>query len=166
MRAPHHDRAERKAGNGNVKQARAYFDAVVACLETTWEKHLTDAGLTYGKVKVKHVTKFPKKWCGMETDKGDSQALYGAKNRTLAVQAGKNWTSDINNLRVFYVAAGTYAHDVQNLVGIDRAYNAIPFGKRAELLEQNRRYDLQSTCPGGAFIKSVWPLKGRTSKVA
>ncbi|MBB6545939.1 hypothetical protein [Nonomuraea rubra] len=75
--------AERKAGNGNVKQASTYFDAVVTCLETTWENHFTDAGLTYGKVNVKHVTKFPKKWCGMETDKDDSQALYCAKNRTL-----------------------------------------------------------------------------------
>ncbi|NJP89621.1 hypothetical protein HCN51_09210 [Nonomuraea sp. FMUSA5-5] len=156
--------AEPEVASGSVKQARAYFDAVVECLETTWKKHLTDAGLKYTDVKVQHVTKFPKKWCDMETNKDDSQAWYCTDTRTLAVKTGKSWTSDPSDLWLFYVAASTYAYHIQNVVGIDAAYQAIPYGKRAELLEQNRRYNLQSTCFGGAFIKSVWPMEGRTSK--
>ncbi|MGW3344913.1 hypothetical protein ACWDA3_16500 [Nonomuraea rubra] len=74
--------------NGDAEQARAYFDAVVTCLETTWEKHLSTAGLDHEPVKVKHVAKFPKKWCDMETYKSDSQVWYCEKTRTVGVQIG------------------------------------------------------------------------------
>ncbi|MFC4008362.1 neutral zinc metallopeptidase [Nonomuraea purpurea] len=155
---------EPKAKKNDRKLARAYFDAVVACLETTWQKHLTDAGLPYRKVRVQHVDKFPKKYCGYTTGRADSQSWYCDKNGTIAVQIGKTWLRDPSDLWLFYTAASLYAYHVQNLAGISDAYDAVPYGKKAELHEQSRRYSLQSDCFAGAFAKSVWPLKGRTTK--
>ncbi|MEU6718894.1 neutral zinc metallopeptidase [Nonomuraea sp. NPDC046802] len=146
------------------KLARAYFDAVVACLETTWKKHLTDAGLPYQKVRVKHVDKFPKKYCGYTPEREDSQSWYCDKNRTMAVQIGKSWLKEPSDLWLFYIATSLYGYHVQNLVGIADAYDAVPYDTKAELHEQSRRYALQSDCFAGAFAKSVWPLKGRTAK--
>lgn len=156
--------AEKPVRRGNVKQARAYIDAVIACLGETWGKHLTDAGLTYEKVKVRHMNKLPKKWCGYKTDKTDSQGWYCDKTRTLVFQVGKSWAKDPSDLWLFYISASMYGYHVQNLVGIADGYDAEPYGKKAELHEQNRRYSLQTDCLGGAFMKSVWPLEGRTTK--
>ncbi|GAA4925045.1 hypothetical protein GCM10023334_030210 [Nonomuraea thailandensis] len=156
--------AETEVKNGSTEQARAYFDAVITCLETTWEQHLAAAGLDYEPVKVKHVAKVPKNWCDFGTSKNDSRVLYCEQTRTMAVQIGKSWTKDLSDLWLLHIASAVYAYHVQGLVGIGAAYDAAPYGKRAELHEQSRRYELQATCLSGAFIKSVWPMEGRTSK--
>ncbi|MEU5868112.1 hypothetical protein ABZ815_43565 [Nonomuraea sp. NPDC047529] len=75
--------AEPPVKRHDLKQARAYVDAVVACLETTWEQHLTGAGLPYEPVKVRHMNRIPKKYCGLAVDDDESQTWYCAKTRTL-----------------------------------------------------------------------------------
>ncbi|WP_084773564.1 neutral zinc metallopeptidase [Nonomuraea candida] len=156
--------AEPKVKAGDVKQARNYLDKIIACMGKTWEPHLTKAGLTYSQVKVQHVNKLPKKWCDLETNKDDSQAYYCDQTRTIVFKVGKTWTESPSDLWLFYVASSMYGYHVQNLVGIAEAFDAVPYDKRAELLEQNRRLALQADCLGTASMKSVWPLKGRTTK--
>ncbi|MFG1703788.1 neutral zinc metallopeptidase [Nonomuraea sp. M3C6] len=156
--------AEPPVKRHNRKLARDYVDAVIDCLETTWEQHLTNADLPFRKVKVRHLDRIPKKYCGYKTDNADSQAWYCDKTGTLVVQIGKEWLDDPDDLWLFYMTASMYGYHVQNLVGIAHAYDVAPYGKRAELLEQARRYSLQSDCFGGAFMKSVWPMEGRTTK--
>ncbi|MBF8190714.1 neutral zinc metallopeptidase [Nonomuraea sp. K274] len=146
------------------KRARAYLDAVVACLETTWKQHLTGAGLPYEPIKVRHYDRIPTKYCGFTTGKDDSQAWYCPGSRTLAVQLGKSWLKDPYDLFLFNTAASMYGYHVQNLVGITDAYDAIPYRNKSELYEQGRRESLQAECLGDAFLKSVWPMKGRTAK--
>ncbi|MGW0804115.1 neutral zinc metallopeptidase [Nonomuraea sp. NPDC002799] len=146
----------------NRQQGRAYFEAVITCLETTWGQHLTQASLPYKKVKVRHVDKVPKKYCGYQMSKDDSQVWYCAKNSTMLVQLGREWLKDPSDLWLFYVASSMYGQHVQNLVGIDAAFDAAPYDGNRELNEQSRRYNLQSDCLAGAFAKSVWPMKDRT----
>lgn len=145
----------------NRKQARAYLDAIVACLGTTWEQHLTSAGLTYRPVKVRHMDRIPKKYCGFDIGKQNSQAWYCDRTETLVFQLGKDWLEDPDDLWLFDTAASMYGYHVQKLVGIAKAYDKLPYGKKAELAEQERRESLQTECFGAAFIKSVWPIEGR-----
>ncbi|MFC5815870.1 neutral zinc metallopeptidase [Nonomuraea harbinensis] len=156
--------AEKRIRTGDKKQARAYIDAVVACLNKTWGAHLTKAGVDFGKMRVKHFNRIPKKYCGLDVDKDDSQAWYCEKTETLAVQVGKTWVEDPDDLWLFNYTAGMYGYHVQKLTGITDAYNDEPYDNKTELREQSRRASLQTDCLGGAFLKSVWPLKGRTSR--
>ncbi|MEV1171485.1 neutral zinc metallopeptidase [Nonomuraea sp. NPDC049784] len=154
---------EPEVKKGDRKLVRAYVDAVIACLETAWEQHLTGANLTYSKIKVRHVAKIPKT-CGFKPMKDDSQMWYCEKNSTLFVQIGKAWLTDPGDLWLFETTAYMYGYHVQNLTGIQVGYDAVRYRNNAEYFEQERRYRLQKDCLAGAFLKSVWPMEGRTTK--
>ncbi|MFC4122139.1 neutral zinc metallopeptidase [Nonomuraea zeae] len=145
------------------KLARAYLDAVISCLETTWGQHLVNAGLPYKPVKVRHVNRIPKNHCGFEPTKDDSQAWYCERNGTLFFQLGDGWLDDPSDLWLFETAASMYAFHVQQLAGIYPAYDALKSGKKAEGYEQERRLSLQAECFAGAYVKSVWPMENRKS---
>ncbi|MFI7152494.1 neutral zinc metallopeptidase [Nonomuraea sp. NPDC050022] len=148
----------------NRKLARAYIDAIVACLDTTWEQHLTAAGLPFSKPKVRHVDKFPKTYCGMKTRKDDSQVYYCDRTNTLTFQVGKSWLEDPSDMWLLNTVSYVYGWHVKKLVGIADAYDVLSVHSKAEDRELSRRSSLQNECFSGAFIKSVWPLKGRTTK--
>ncbi|MDP4507517.1 neutral zinc metallopeptidase [Nonomuraea turcica] len=147
----------------NRKLARAYLNAVIACLEDTWEQHLWNAGMRYEKVKVRHMDRIPKNYCGFDVGKEDSQAWYCGRNGTLVFQLGKGWLDDPYDLWLFDTAASMYGYHVQKQVGIATAIDKLRHGKKAEYYEQERRESLQTECLGGAFIKSVWPIGNRTT---
>ncbi|MEO3802976.1 hypothetical protein [Nonomuraea sp. B1E8] len=149
---------------GDRKLARAYVNAVVACLERTWKRHLTGAGLPYEPVRVRHMNRIPRNHCDLEVDGADSQAWYCERSRTLIFQIGEEWAADPSDLWLFHTAASMYAYHVQYLTGISAALGELSAGGRAEYREQSRRYFLQSACLGGAFMKSVWPMTGRSAK--
>lgn len=147
------------------KSGRAYIDAVTACLDTTWEQHLTAAGLPFSKVKVRHVSKLPKKYCGVETGKEeDSTARYCGDTGTMIFQIGKEWLDDPSDLWLFNTVSYVYSFHVMKLVGIADAYEVVPSSGKTEDRELGRRQSLQADCFSTAFLKSVWPLKGRTTK--
>ncbi|RVX44848.1 hypothetical protein EDD27_7599 [Nonomuraea polychroma] len=155
--------AESELKRNNLTLARAYLDAVVACLETAWEQHLTNAGLSYEKVKVRHMNRIPKNYCGFDVGKEDSQAWYCGRNGTLVFQLGKGWLDNPYDLWLFNTASSLYGYHVQKLVGISAAYDKLRYRNRTEYDEQERRQSLQSECLGGVFMKSVWPIEGRTT---
>lgn len=156
--------AEKPVKRNDKPMARAYINAVVACLDRTWGKHLTAAGIDFEKIHVKHMTKIPKKYCGLDIGKEDSQAYYCDKSRTVIFQLGKSWLDSPKDLWLFDTTAQMYGYHVQNLTGIAAAFDEEPYEGDAELDEQTRRLSLQSDCFGSAFMKSVWPLKGRDSR--
>ncbi|TDD03834.1 hypothetical protein E1292_20365 [Nonomuraea deserti] len=149
---------------GDRKLARAYVNAVVACLERAWKRHLTGAGLPYEPVRVRHMNRIPRNYCGLAVDGADSQAWYCEKSRTLIFQIGEEWAANPSDLWLFHTAASMYAYHVQYLTGISAALGELSADGKAESREQSRRYFLQSACLGGAFMKSVWPMKGRSAK--
>jgi hypothetical protein len=146
------------------KLARAYLDAVISCLETTWEQHLVNAGLPYKPVKVRHMNRIPKNYCGFDIGKENSQVWYCDRNDTLVFQLGKDLLDDPTDLWLFDTAASMYGYHVQKLVGIYDAYDALPSGDKAAGYEQDRRLSLQVECLGGAYMKSVWPIGDRSPK--
>ncbi|MER6951829.1 hypothetical protein ABT294_48220 [Nonomuraea sp. NPDC000554] len=146
------------------KAARTYINAIIGCLETTWEQHLTGAGLPFSKVKVRYMDKMPKKYCGIYPSDNDSHVIYCEQTHTLAFQLGKDWLSDPSDLWLFSTTAEAYGNHVQKLVGIYDAFDAAPAHSKAEVRELQRRNSLQLGCFGTAFLKSVWPLEGRTTK--
>lgn len=154
---------EKKVRRNDRASARAYINGIIACLDSTWEQHLTGAGLTFKKVKVKHVTKVPKRWCGIRTGTENSQVYYCASTGTLMFQLGKSWLDEPKDLWLAHVAAGMYGYHVQNLAGIEKALDGLKYRNRSEYLEQSRRANLQTDCLSAAFLKSVWPLSGRDS---
>jgi predicted metalloprotease len=156
--------AEPRVKKNDRKLARAYIDAVIDCLETTWGQHLTNAGLPYEPVKVRHVSRIPRNYCGFKPSKDeDSSSWYCERNGTLFFQLGKSWLDDPHDLWLFETAASMYGFHVQQLVGIFPAYDALKYGKRAEGYEQDRRQNLQTECLAGVFVKSVWPMENRDS---
>ncbi|RVX39014.1 putative metalloprotease [Nonomuraea polychroma] len=148
----------------NRDQARAYIDEVIRCLENTWGQHLKNAGLPYEPVKVRHVTRLPKKYCGSDVGKEDSQAWYCDWDRTLSFQLGTSWLDTPSDLWLFNLAASMYSYHVLKLAGIYDAGEDLRAGSKSEHHEQIRRLSLQVECLGGAFMQSVWPLKGRTTE--
>ncbi|MFD1543732.1 neutral zinc metallopeptidase [Nonomuraea guangzhouensis] len=156
---------EPKVKRNDRKSGRAYVDAVIACLESTWEQHLTAADLPFSKVKVRYVSKLPKTYCGTrETEKEDSTARYCGKTGELVFQLGKTWLDDPSDLWLFNTVSYMYGWHVMKLVGIADAYDAAPSSGKTEDRELARRQSLQNDCFSTAFLKSVWPLKGRTTK--
>ncbi|MDA0636827.1 neutral zinc metallopeptidase [Nonomuraea sp. MCN248] len=156
--------AEKRVRSGDKKQARAYINGIIACLDRTWGAHLSRAGLAFDKVRVKHVNRVPKKYCDFDYSKNPSQMLYCDSTQTIMVQLGKDWLEGPDDLWLFHHTAAMYGYHVQNVVGIADAHEDEPYDRRSELLEQARRSSLQADCLSGAFLKSVWPLKGRSSR--
>ncbi|MFD1939383.1 neutral zinc metallopeptidase [Nonomuraea mangrovi] len=144
--------------------ARAYINGVVACLDRTWGRHLKAAGLPFRKITVKHVAKIPKKYCGYDIGDSNSQSYYCPKTGTLVFQLGADWLDDAGDMWLFNMTAAMYGIHVQNLVGIEKAYLKLTYANKSEMYEQDRRVNLQSDCLGGAFVRSVWPMKGRSAE--
>ncbi|MBG0812815.1 neutral zinc metallopeptidase [Planomonospora sp. ID82291] len=147
--------AEKSVKDGDPASARKYLTAVLNCLNVSWKTHLEAAGLRFTKPIVKIYTKAPARFCGHKF--GDSEAWHCAQSRTIAIRLHKDLLDETGDLYLFHLMSQMYAYHVQNLVGIDDAYQNIPYKNTSELNEQIRRDSLQSDCLAGVFIKSVWP---------
>ncbi|MFI6483004.1 neutral zinc metallopeptidase [Nonomuraea sp. NPDC050663] len=158
---PESECVEKPIDPNNVSAAKTYLRGLFSCLDSTWGQYLAANGAESDPIKVVFVKKLPKKWCGITTGKDDSQFWYCDKTKTVIFQLGKSWLDYPEDLWLFYMAASSYAFHVQNLVGIAEGFDRAPYKGKAELNEQFRRLNLQVNCLSGAFLKSVWPLKGR-----
>lgn len=141
----------------HLPSATQYVTALTDCLNTSWGAHLTAAGLPFGKPKLKFVSKVPKGYCDFDVDlKENSQGYYCAQSQTILLQLGKDWLKDADDLWLLHTTGLLYGHHVQNLTGIEKAFQAAPYANKTELNEQLRRSGLQADCLGGVFIRSVW----------
>ncbi|MFC7643241.1 hypothetical protein ACFQX6_22170 [Streptosporangium lutulentum] len=104
-----------------------------------------------------------KKFCGEKWLKGWS-SHYCIDSRTILIVLERNLLEEPDDLYLFNLLAMHYGGHVQNVVGIYRAYEKIPYRNKAELAEQRRRYNLQSNCFSGVFIASVWDSLDRTQE--
>jgi uncharacterized protein len=148
----------------NTGQAQTYINEVLRCLENTWGPYLKKAGLPYEPVKVRYVTRMPKKYCGSESSRVNSQAWYCDWDRTITFQLGTAWLAEPSDFWLFNTTTSLYGYHVQKLAGIYDAGEDLRAASKAEHNEQQRRLVLQMKCLSGAFTRSVWPIKGRTTQ--
>ncbi|WP_161627869.1 neutral zinc metallopeptidase [Microbispora catharanthi] len=136
------------------KSARSYLNGVLACLNRTWAGELKAAGLKWSTPKVVYATKAPARFCGAKWK--DWGSYYCKASRTIEIVLAKDLLEETDDLFLFFLMASLHGEHVQNLGGIARAVNKLPYGSKAEFDEQNRRYYLQNICLASAFVASVW----------
>ncbi|MEV5407316.1 hypothetical protein AB0K60_00550 [Thermopolyspora sp. NPDC052614] len=148
---------------GDAKLAKAYLYGVFDCLNKTWSAQLKKSGQTFRVPILKVVTKAPKRFCAHRWAK-DTVSNYCEANRTILTVLTEEILEDPSDLWMYNLLASDYGQHVQNLTDIYAAYEDHSYRNKKELLEQNRRYELQSICFAGAFVRSTWDsLKRPTS---
>ncbi|MEV0616614.1 neutral zinc metallopeptidase [Nonomuraea sp. NPDC050404] len=141
--------------------APRYLSAVLSCLNASWGAHFKRAGLPFTRARISFITK-PRRYCGHAWDEAQAKYCF-AENRFLVLLDG-DVLKDPSDLYLFNVVAHEYGHHVQNLTGMRRAYDLLPYRGKKELNEQARRMELQAECLAGVFIGSVWKFLGRPAE--
>ncbi|MGC5011647.1 neutral zinc metallopeptidase [Streptosporangium sp. DT93] len=156
--------AEPPIKDGSRAQAKRYIQAILGCLNTSWEGHLTTAGMSFSAPKIEFLDKLPKKYCGFtfEKDPG-SYSLYCNQSRTIMMRIGKDWLRDTDDLWLLHHTAALYGYHLASLSGIYAAFDKTPYANKSEMNEQIRRFNLYADCLGGVFLHSVQDSLGRGS---
>ncbi|MEU6409511.1 neutral zinc metallopeptidase [Microbispora sp. NPDC046933] len=147
---------ERPVKKRDVKSAKSYLAGVLECLNRSWAPELDQAGLKQSRVKLTYADKVPAKYCGLKWRKDDWDAYYCDASRTVLMVLSKDLLKEPGDLYLFNLLATKYGEHVQNVAGIYRAWENLRYRSKAELAEQNRRYNLQAHCLAGASLRSVW----------
>ncbi len=154
--------AEPPIRNNNRTLVRRYIAGVAKCLDASWGAHFRAAELPFGKPRLQVLNKAPARYCGEKVDrKEDSQLYYCSRSRTMMMQIGRDWLSDVEDLSLLHATGVLYATHLGRLTGIEKAYQDAPYANNNELNEQTRRTNLQDDCLSGVFIRSVWSSLGR-----
>ncbi|GAA2814769.1 hypothetical protein [Nonomuraea dietziae] len=152
---------EAQVGPNDRAGAKRYIAGVMQCLESTWEQHFSASGAQFQEAKLKFAGG---SYCELEP-RYDSDSVYCHPNHTVVYKLGKSWLTDPSDLWLMYNTATRYAQHIQELVLIIHSVDVEAFyDSQAERFERLRRYRLQSNCLAGAFVKSVWPLEGRSAR--
>ncbi|MEV6867139.1 neutral zinc metallopeptidase [Streptosporangium subroseum] len=151
--------------NTSLPVARKYVMAVTNCLNASWGAHLTASDLPFGTPKLRFVSRIPKGYCDFSDvdTTANSQGYYCPQSRTIIMQIGTDWLEDADDLWLIHATGLLYGYHVQNLTGIEKAFQAAPYANKTELNEQYRRSSLQSDCLGGVFLRSVWSSLGAST---
>ncbi|GAA0912483.1 neutral zinc metallopeptidase [Nonomuraea longicatena] len=144
----------------DIARAKAYVRAVHACTDRMWRKHFKAAGLPYSSPKVTFITRKNARFCG---EKWDAVGVYCAKTRTYAVSLLRDTMTEPDDLYLMNVIAHEFGHHVQELTGLADAYVEEPYRHKKEMLEQNRRHELQAECLSGVVIGGLWDSLDRSS---
>lgn len=152
---------EAPVGPNDRDGAKRYIAGVMQCLEPTWEQHFSASGAQFQEAKLKFAGG---SYCELNP-RYDSDSVYCHPNRTVVYKLGKSWLADPSDLWLMYNTATRYAQYIQQLVLITDSVDVEAFyDSQAERLERLRRYRLQSSCLAAAFVKSIWPLEGRSAR--
>ncbi|WP_344475221.1 neutral zinc metallopeptidase [Nonomuraea monospora] len=152
---------ERKVKPNDVALAKSYLTKVFNCLNTSWGAYFKRAGLPFSPAAIGFITK-KKRFCGEAW--GGAAGKYCPAERRFVILLDKDLLADPSDLFLFGLAAHEYGHHLQNITGIDRAYEEHPYSGKNELNEQSRRGELQAECLAGVFIGSVWDSLDRTEE--
>ncbi|WP_101786270.1 neutral zinc metallopeptidase [Nonomuraea indica] len=152
---------ERDIEANDVASAKRYLSAVFNCLNTSWGAHLKRAGMPFVKARIGFITK-PRRFCGDSWGK-HTAGVYCPEERRFLIILDDDTIGEPEDLFLFMLVAHEYAHHVQNVTGMDRAFERHPYRNKKELNEQLRRNELQAQCLAGVFMGSVWTSLDRTS---
>ncbi|MEU7000544.1 neutral zinc metallopeptidase [Nonomuraea sp. NPDC046570] len=153
---------QRPVAPGDPVAARRYLRAVYGCLNAVWGTHLRAAGLPFERPGMAVATRAPARFCGEPWE--EAAGGYCNPQRRFLILLDKDVLDDPGDLWLLDVIAHEYAHHVQNVTGLRRAFESVPYRGERELHEQTRRYELQAECLAGVFIGSVWSSLERSEE--
>ncbi|WP_019819241.1 neutral zinc metallopeptidase, partial [Saccharomonospora saliphila] len=141
-----------------VSRLRAFYDALLRCLDRSWRPALDAAGARFGPARVS-IADAPETACGPLPPSAEATGLYCSTDTTIYLPRSR--TLDAFGLSVeAHVAtlAHEYGHHVQHLSGIlDDAGRML--GRYAEDgpadREIGRRVELQANCLAGTFLRQA-----------
>ncbi|MDP9848634.1 hypothetical protein [Streptosporangium lutulentum] len=142
--------------------AKRTLTALWRCMNASWSAHFKRAELPFTSVKLVVYTK-PTRFCGRNLKKG-LYSYYCPATKTAAILADKEYYLATRVIYHFQFTAGLYSQHLQHITGITAGFSEAPYNGESELLEQNRRWSLQSGCLGAVFLKSVWKTAGQGSE--
>ncbi|WP_431898899.1 hypothetical protein [Nonomuraea sp. bgisy101] len=158
---PTSDCEEPPVRSGDAASVKRYIGAAMQCLEATWEQYLGETGVSFESPRLKFVSSSGS-YCGI--GRRESSVSIYCDTGVVAYKLGKDILEDPSDLWLMVNTAALYARHMQQLVLIGPNVDGSGmYDTKAELNERLRRYSLQADCLAGAFVKSIWPLKGRSS---
>ncbi|MGW4798040.1 neutral zinc metallopeptidase, partial [Nonomuraea sp. NPDC004297] len=143
---------------GGIPRTREYLDTVVSCLDRSWSAYLARTGTRFQRPAVRHAEHGTV--CGVPV--ADVDAFYCHPTETLVFPLTGRWIDGRTDLYPVKVAAHEYAHHVQTLTGLRRAYEARYRTRPVTRAESRRRFELQADCLAGVFLGSVRASLART----
>ncbi|MFI6322180.1 neutral zinc metallopeptidase [Nonomuraea sp. NPDC050556] len=143
--------------NRGHKAVSAHVNNLLTCLDTAWGKHLGG----YGKPWVRYYTDGSAKFCGGKV--GDSApGAYCNIDHQIAIivpEAVREYAPEVGFMLVM---AHEYGHHIQYTTGMWDAVLKERFKDKKQLLEANRRYELQADCLAGVYIGANWQGQKRS----
>jgi predicted metalloprotease len=141
----------------SAEQLRAYYQAMVNCLDDAWKPVLAQVNEPWESPTLS-VDDNPTSGCG--TPSSDiAVAFYCPRDKTIFMPRGRVIDSmGSNQGGHIMVLAHEYGHHVQAMAGINRGLGVKMVGMAEdspEYLELTRRMELQADCFSGMFITSV-----------
>ncbi|MGV9596366.1 neutral zinc metallopeptidase [Streptosporangium sandarakinum] len=146
--------------SGSVTAVKKHLTAMLDCLNASWSARLKKAGLPFKEPKIRFMTK-PGRACGSAWGKNVT-GRYCTDERQLVILIKDYAIADPADPVLLHLIAHEYAHHVQNLAGIEAAYQGTPVRTKDQALAQTRRLELQADCMGATFMGGIWAsLDGR-----
>jgi predicted metalloprotease len=154
---------ESSARASNASNARAYYNAVLACLNRAWPRQVALGKQPFRPPALIGFTGPIQTPC----NGGAPSSFYCSANETIYMDAKtdlqlykryskyNNRTVALTFLRAQMVdtVSHEYGHHLQNLTGILRANNNIEYQRSGDAaLQMSRRLEIQATCFGNVFM--------------
>ncbi len=145
---------------------RSYYEALLVCLNKTWEPVVRKAGYEFSEPQLIIFDEGQETACGVQ----EKVSSYCPENTSVAMpweELGDNYAKNAALTRIDMADALGYVYSVhvQNLTGILEASNNLhdEAATPALELEQDRRLALQAKCLSSAFLgaaKASFPIRG------
>ncbi|GAB1823706.1 neutral zinc metallopeptidase [Herbidospora sp. RD11066] len=145
---------EKPVASMNRPQARKYFESVHGCLHRAWRAQLKKVGLPLVNASLGFIDR-PRTQCGDKWEKNIA-GVYCPDEFRYVILLDRNLLEFPYDLFMFQLAAHEYAHHVQNVTGLNYAFQRHPSVGDRETQEQTRRSELQAECLSGVFTGSAF----------
>ncbi|HEU5471520.1 MAG TPA: neutral zinc metallopeptidase [Actinophytocola sp.] len=150
------------------EQLRAYYQAVITCLDQAWQPALAQANEPFSSPKLE--IEAGRSMCGDAPSEDEATAYYCSGGRVIFMPTDRLLSqAGLSQAAHLAVLAHEYGHHVQALSGIlNAAYEkGEEFDKETpERLEITRRTELQANCFSGMFIASIAGRGSVSAKLA
>ncbi|MBE3011060.1 neutral zinc metallopeptidase [Microbispora sp. NEAU-D428] len=153
-----------RAGNASIYN-HAQFKALIlktgACMGKAWAPALKRVGIDWSPPKYMIAARKGRGACGDYPSPGSNVPYYCPSNATIyastSAMAREYGSLGSWNGIIISMMAHEYGHHIQSLSGISDSWwrQTLDSGSRSGKMALSRRHELQATCFGGMFMRSV-----------